>query len=77
MTLSSDIPRKNLLYPQIYVLKLFKILSINNLYQKEKLINSILDNFLRIDKKKIYINDHNHIKRINLNLKLKIFFKKK
>ena len=50
MTLSSDIKKKNLLYPQIYVLKLFKILSINNLYQKEKLINHILDNFLTLKK---------------------------
>ena len=77
MTLSSDIKRKNLLYPQIYVLKLFKILSINNLYQKEKLINHILDNFLTLKKNKIFINDHDHIKRINIKSRIKNIFLRK
>ena len=46
LTFASDLNKKTILASQVYVLKLFKILSINNNYQKEYLINSILEKYL-------------------------------
>lgn len=71
MSFSSDIYRKSLLVPQLYVLKLLKILSVNNKFQKENLIKLILDKFLLCEGNFIYISDVAHLKRITLKSRIK------